>query len=388
MSGTLTAEEKQRIEQALTLIEDPAFVPKLLFMLFDKDVEKDVQNELKAIISKLEEYELEDNKINVLYHQIFEELKKLESAHTQEPTAALTEYLESTTKKATSYIYPNDKTANSLQKLSVNGETTGIIEIKRKNKEVFSYVTLDFDNAVQLTDLKKKNIHFSEFDQQIHEAVVSLMLAGNEYISDYMIYKTLTQSGGHTTPPKWAQSIKESMHKFSSVYITVNFDEITKYYPALKNIDAGTETVDKSGTVRTKLLMFSEIQRKTKNGSKVFVYKILDEPILYTIANAKKQVGSIPIKALENEKLKNTPENTVLKNFLLKRIDQIKHEKLSNNILFDMIYKKTGKQTKDEQRTVRNNVDMMLLQFKANGIISDYEIINAGRKPIKINIIL
>lgn len=384
MSGNLSAEEKAKIDQALSLIEDPAFVPKLLFMLFDKDVEKSVQDELKAIIKRLEEYELEDKKINALYHQVFEELKKLESAHIQEPTTALTEYLESTTKKATSYIYPNDKTANSLQKLSIDGEVQSLIEIK----DAKSYITLDFDNAARFTDLDKKNIQFSEFDQQIQEAVVSLRLAGNECISDYMIYKTLTQSAGHTTPPKWAQSIQESMHKFSSVYITVRFDEIIKYYPDLRNMNSGEEFADQSGIVKTKLLMFSEIQRKTKNGSKVFVYKILEDPILYTLANMKRQVGSIPIKALENEKLKNTPENTVLKNYLLKRIDQMKHGKLSNDILFETIYKKTNRQTKKEQRTIRDNVDMMLLQFKADGIITSYEIINAGRKPIKINIIL
>jgi DNA-binding Lrp family transcriptional regulator len=90
------------------------------------------------------------------------------------------------------------------------------------------------------------------------------------------------------------------------------------------------------------------------------------------------------IKALENEKLKSTPENTVLKNYLLKRIDQMKKGKLSNDILFETIYKKTNRQTEKEQRTIRDNADMMLMQFKADKIISDYEIIKSGKKAVKI----
>lgn len=291
------------------------------------------------------------------------------------------EYLENITKPAMSYIYPNDKTANSLQKLSIDGEEQPVKEVK----DAQSYVTLNFDDAVKLTDLNKTNITFSEFDQQIQEAVVSLMVAGNECISDHMIYKTLTQSGGHTTPPRWAQDIQASMHKFSSVYITVRFDEIIKYFPELKNMNS-EEYADASGTVRTKLLMFSEIIRKTKNGSNVCVYKMLETPILYTLANMKRQVGSIPIKALESDKLKNTPENTVLKNYLLKRIDQMKKGKLSNDILFETIYRKTNSRTPREQRTARENTDKMLLEFCASKLITGYNIITSGRSPVKVQI--
>ena len=291
------------------------------------------------------------------------------------------EYLENITKPAMSYIYPNDKTANSLQKLSIDGEEQPVKEVK----DAQSYVTLNFDDAVKLTDLNKTNITFSEFDQQIQEAVVSLMVAGNECISDHMIYKTLTQSGGHTTPPRWAQSIQNSMYKFSSVYITVRFDEIIKYFPELKNMNS-EEYADASGTVRTKLLMFSEIIRKTKNGSNVCVYKMLETPILYTLANMKRQVGSIPIKALESDKLKNTPENTVLKNYLLKRIDQMKKGKLSNDILFETIYRKTNSRTPREQRTARENTDKMLLEFCASKLITGYNIITSGRSPVKVQI--
>lgn len=126
MSDTLTVEEKQRIEQALTFIEDPAFVPKLLFMLFDKDVEKDVQNEIKAILNKLNEYELSDKKINALHHQIFKELKKLESAHIQEPERLKYRIISG-------YEMINSLTLNDFRDNQENETPDGIISVTKKN---------------------------------------------------------------------------------------------------------------------------------------------------------------------------------------------------------------------------------------------------------------
>ena len=83
MSG-LSADEKKQLEQILNFVEDPEFIPKLLFMIFDKEADKNSQNEIKAILNKLNEYELSDKKINALYHQVFEEIKKLAPMHEPE----------------------------------------------------------------------------------------------------------------------------------------------------------------------------------------------------------------------------------------------------------------------------------------------------------------
>lgn len=285
-------------------------------------------------------------------------------------------YLEDIARKAASYVYPNDVISNSLQIITIGGEEKTIKDAK--DAQVF--VSFNFDEAAQLTDLKDKDITINEYDKQVQEAVVSLMLAGNTIITDSMIYKTLTQSNGRNTPPKWQEIIKKIMHKLNSVYINANLEQLASCYSAFREFD--------ELKIRTRLLNFSEVYIKTKNGNEVTAYRMFEEPILYRIANIKKQVGSIPIKALENEKLKSTPENTVLKNYLLKRIDQMKKGNLSNFILFETIYEKTNRQTKEEQRTIRANTDMMLLQFKADKLIKDYAIVNEGRKPVKINIML
>lgn len=75
MKSSLSAEEKAKIEQALTAIKDPVFVENLLIMLFDKDVEKAVQDELKAILNKLETEK--NKKTAAVYRQLFAELQAL-----------------------------------------------------------------------------------------------------------------------------------------------------------------------------------------------------------------------------------------------------------------------------------------------------------------------
>lgn len=318
-------------------------------------------DELKAIVQDL-------------IDEISEQIEQSTINDDKNKIQVLSEYLENISKPANNYIYPNDKLSNSFQKIDVDGETVQLTDAK----DASMYVTLDFDEAAELTDLDKKNIRFSEFDQQIQEAVISLMLAGNRHISEHMIYNVLTRSKGKT-PEKWRQIIQTSMRKFNSVYITVDYSELTRYYPEYENV--------KQYATRTKLMNYNETYIQAKNGSDVFVYELLDMPVMYTIANVKKQVGSIPINALENKKLKNTPENTVLKNYLLKRIDQMKKANLSNDILFDTIYKKTNRQTIKEKRIIRDNADKMLLQFEADGIIKGYEIIKSGNTLVKIKIV-
>ena len=73
----LSEKEEKQVEQILNIIGAPDFVPKLLVMLFDPKADKQEAEELKAIINRLDEYELSDSNINSEYHQVFEDLKKL-----------------------------------------------------------------------------------------------------------------------------------------------------------------------------------------------------------------------------------------------------------------------------------------------------------------------
>ena len=121
MSGNLSAEEKAKIEQALTAIKDPVFVENLLIMLFDKDVEKAVQDELKAILEKLENNK--NKKTAAMYRQLFAELQAL--AHAQEP-----ERLKYRIIPGCEMI--NTLTLNDFKENAENETPDGIISVTKK----------------------------------------------------------------------------------------------------------------------------------------------------------------------------------------------------------------------------------------------------------------
>lgn len=312
-------------------------------------------------------------------NKFIEDMKK-QIASLSPEDAKPTAFLESLTAPALSYIFPNDKTTQRLSDLTIDGTQYPLSEEKKgSSKQVTSYISFDFDEAAKETDLAEFTLTFSEFDKQIQEAVVSLMKAGNRIITPFMIYKTLTGNTSKQISEKWENDIKKSMRKFNSVFVTADLTETVKLYPALANVAKHVKG--------TRLMKFDMDYIETKNGSKTLSYHMDALPILYAIADAKKQVGMLDIKLLANSKTTNTIDNTELKIYLLKRINGMKHGQ-TNSILFETIYKTMDRTTAQNRRTTRANAEKLLLQFKADKIIKDFEIENKGRQPAKIKIIL
>lgn len=131
MSGNLSAEEKAKIEQALAAIKDPVFVENLLIMLFDKDVEKAVQDELKTILKKLENEK--NTKTAAVYRQLFE-LQAL--AHVQEPERLRYRIIPG-------YEMINTLTLNDFRENQENETPDGIISVIKK------------DTVFELKDIEK-----------------------------------------------------------------------------------------------------------------------------------------------------------------------------------------------------------------------------------------
>ena len=122
----LSEEEKKQVEQILNIVEDPEFIPKLLTVLLDaKDKQK--AEEVKAILNRLEKYELSDNDINKQYHEILNGLKELAP---QEPERL--HYRIMAGYELINSISMRDFKANAKYETA-----EGFIEVERKNT-VFS----------------------------------------------------------------------------------------------------------------------------------------------------------------------------------------------------------------------------------------------------------
>lgn len=289
-------------------------------------------------------------------------------------------FIEDETKPAEYYLFARDRINNKLLNEPISDGTELIIDEKgRKNSGVNSILYFNIDSAAEETDLNERNITLSEFDKQIQNAVISLMRAGNKIITHQSIYQVLAHSSAPRLTDKWKEKIETSMLKLQSIKITADFSNAFKYYPELEI---------KKFKEKTNLLEFKEVEVEHRNGTIGKGYKMLDEPVLYRIAEAKKQIGTITLKGLTNKKTANTVDVSILYNWLLVRIDGMKHPKnpLSKTITLDDMYSSLNRTTRRSKITTRENAEMLLIQFKADKLIKDFEFVSEKNKITKINI--
>lgn len=289
-------------------------------------------------------------------------------------------YIEDEIKPAEFYLFPRDRINNKLLNTPISDETELIIDEKgQKNSGVNSILYFNIESAVEETDLNERNITLSEFDKQVMNAIISLMRAGNKIITHQSIYQVLSHSSTSKLTDKWIESTDASMLKLNSIKITADFSNALKFYPELDI---------KKFKEKTNLLEFKEIEVQHRNGITGKGYKMLDEPVLYRIAEAKKQIGTISLKGLTNQKTAKSVDISVLYNWLLVRIDGMKHPKhpLSKTIRLDDMYSSLNKTTAKERRTTRENADLLLTQFKADKMIKDFEYVYENKKITKYNI--
>lgn len=290
-------------------------------------------------------------------------------------------YIEDMIKPAKSYTYARDRINNKLlnEPIPTDGTPVEVDEKIKKISGVKSILYFDIDGAVEETDMNERDISLSEFDKQIMNAVISLMRAGNVIITLQSIYQVLSHNRKSKLTDNWKEKIETSMSKLHSIRITADFSNTLKYYHELEI---------KKFKEKTNLLEFKEIEVQHRNGAIGKGYHMLDEPVLYRIAEAKNQIGTISLIGLTNQKTVKSVDVSILYNWLLVRIDGMKHPKepMSKTITFANMYSCLNKKTKREQRTTRENADLLLTQFKADKLIIDFECVYEKNKITKIDI--
>lgn len=291
-------------------------------------------------------------------------------------------FIEDETKPAENYLFARDRINNRIfnRPIPADGSPTIVDEKGETNSDVNSILYFNVDSAAEETDMNERNITLSEFDKQILNAVISLMRAGNKIITPQSIYQVLSHNcNAKVLTDNWKTKIDKSMTKLNSIQITANFNNALSFYPNLKEFDISTQT---------RLLQFEKIIVKHRNGYTGIAYKMLSEPVLYTIAEIKNQIGTISLKGLTNQKTVKSVDVSILYNWLLVRIDGMKHEKnpLSKTIKLESMYSCLNKKTPKEQRTTRENAELLLIQFKADKLIKDFNFISEKNKITKLNI--
>ena len=248
------------------------------------------------------------------------------------------------------FICPNAALAD-LSKSVLNG--FGVFNIERKGYRVNEVISIYDDK----TDLPYKWQSYSELDKITHDAVVSLYMDGNRVLSLDMLCRTITGKDNVSADHK--QAIKESLIKLMGTIIQI------------KGTYQGKEYTPFTGN-----LIYAKIVTVNINGQIIEdAIEILDRPVLYSYSQSRNQVLSYPVAMLSAGGNSST-RTTIIKHFLMRRIEQIKNPKslMSEYITYKSIYDVCKATTKIEKQHVRKQVHKLLDSLVQHGYITGYQI--------------
>ena len=226
----------------------------------------------------------------------------------------------------------NNKLSNEIIKDFVDrGEISlAVINVDKIN-EVRTYNSLTYEGKnISITGRHE----FTAYDRAVHNAVCSLYVAGNEIISPGMVYRAMNgMSDNEKVSPQSIEAIKNSLDKSRFMRLRVDFTDEAR---------ARNMKIDKA-EIDSNLLEARAVIVRT-GGHETGAYKILATPVLYQYSQRTKQIISVPLDLLDTkEATRNTEEIISIKEYLIRRIEVMKHDsKQSNKIVYDTIFDEAG----------------------------------------------
>lgn len=210
---------------------------------------------------------------------------------------------------------------------------------------------------------------FNLFDQEVHDAVVSLWLAENQFISPAMVYRAMTgKTNSEFIHTKKLKEIEDSIDKCMFSKLSIDASEEAAAY--------GYEQAIYSGA-----LLSAEKVSVKMGGKKVTAYRLLTEPLLYRYAKSCKQISAVDIKLLDTPVAK-TNDTIVLQGYLLRKIESMKSDRYcERSIKYEDIYKALNitKEQRVQVGRIREYVKDILNFWIEKGYIKHFEMVMQGR---------
>lgn len=279
------------------------------------------------------------------------------------------------------YVIPNTKLANEIVKDLINKVDEKInVAPKQKKKEVIIYASLSCeDSNVQLP------VNYTPFDREVLNAVCSLYDAGNEFIWPAQIYRTM--AGLNNTEyisPQCIELVCKSLDKQMYSKLKIDF---TEQIPMCK--------IKVENAIFESNMLNMKKCKCVVNGAEIVGYKLLAKPMLYDYSQKVGQVISVNIEHLNTKGvMKNSPENIVIKHYLIRRIEILRNDKSSYPNL-----KKIKKETfledckfdtkyKTQIQRYRTRIKKLLDFWISVGYIKGYTEVKKGNAINTIDIIV
>ena len=245
----------------------------------------------------------------------------------------------------------------------VEGEVT---ETRRHKK--FGEITSSF---------KIRSIYnepLTEFDRAVHAVCISEMCAGNLYTTPSIIYRGLTGKigKGDAEPSKTQRNaILHSVNKLMGTKYT------SKIAEAFKILGYG----DGSIVIKDSMILPAVIVDITVNGQRVenAIYFDRESP-LWIIADAKNQIIRYDASLLDVPNQQNTLMNITLKNYVCRRVHEIKLHKMTPTVTFDDVFRKVriSNASRDTKMNARNAVLTFFEHLQTKGAVKNFELVKRG----------
>jgi hypothetical protein len=247
-----------------------------------------------------------------------------------------------------------------------NGEIVDVDVSGRNERGVFTRFSLTYDGDGISIDRP-----ITPFDRSVHNAVTSLIVCGNTYVTVPQVCRALT---GKVRPGKSTmREVEKSLEKQRKTLVSIDFSQEmrgrTGEFNGQKNTQYAYEIY---------MLDAGKVSMKSSNGDVVLGYKINSFPILYQHDVMTGQITSCPQRVLTatGEAVSATETNITIRDYLIGRIARMsnKGSRTSRNILYDTIFSNIGRgdaSPKDRRRMVES-VRRILDAFKGEGFISGW----------------
>lgn len=278
------------------------------------------------------------------------------------------------------YVMPLDKISLRVFENAFSpGASFELDMTGRRKKDVGVIVGINFDSLGENVKISRE---LTEYDRNVHNAILSLFLAGNADISTKMVYQAMTGNPNAQTPPNEQSLINDAITRcmYTRVYI-----DCTQ--------EAEREKRNKGQTVYDSALLPAQRMTKTLNGNQASVIHIDRAPPLYIYANSKNQISRTDIKLL-NTPGSNTEDYINTRGYLLERIAHMKNPNMSKTIVYNSLYERikltaeNPGSLRNKKAKIRKSVKEMLDYWKSENHIKAYRETKKGKEIYSVEITL
>ena len=229
---------------------------------------------------------------------------------------------------------------------------------RKKGKTADILLLLNFDELKGVQISRELTV----YDQQVWNACANLTKCGYSTITPTHIYKFMGYKEKLNARDR--EKILESVKTISRARVFINNkeeNELYKKYPLI-SLDAPLL----SATICTAI---------SGNNEVVDAIEISEIPKLFTIAEQRGQVTTIPFAVVEIPVISKTDDNLQLLFYLIKRIVYMKHDSTtSKKILFNSVYDKCNIEEYKQRQRLPEKLEKIFDYYKSIGWISGYKI--------------